>query len=219
MMKTDAQLQRDIMDELRWDPAVGDAEIGVAVKDGVVTLAGEVESFAKRFAAVKAAERVAGIRALAEDIHVKIPSAATRTDTEIAHAAANALEWDVEVPISGVTARVQDGWVWLEGEVEWQYQRVAAERAVRYLTGVKGVNNVVRIAPRLSTSDVKDRIERALKRNAELESKHITIETAPEGKVVLRGTVHSFAERKDAENAAWSAPGVREVDDELAVVT
>lgn len=218
-MRTDAQLQRDVMDELRWDPAVGDAEIGVAVKDGVVTLAGEVESFARRFAAVKAAERVAGIRAIAEDIHVKIPSATTRTDTEIAHAAANALEWDVEVPVTGVKARVQDGWVWLEGDVEWQYQRVAAERAVRYLTGVKGVNNVLRIAPKLSVSDVKDRIQRALQRNAEVESKNISIETAADGKVVLRGTVHSFAERRDAENAAWSAPGVREVDDELAVVT
>lgn len=218
-MRTDAQLQRDVMDELRWDPAVGDAEIGVAVKDGVVTLAGEVESFARRFAAVKAAERVAGIRAIAEDIHVKIPSASTRTDTEIAHATANALEWDVEVPVTGVKARVQDGWVWLEGDVEWQYQRVAAERAVRYLTGVKGVNNVLRIAPKLSVSDVKDRIQRALQRTAEVESKNISIETAADGKVVLRGTVHSFAERRDAENAGWSAPGVREVDDELAVVT
>jgi osmotically-inducible protein OsmY len=217
MFRTDMQLQRDVMDELRWDPAVGQSEIGVAVKDGVVTLSGEVETFAKRFAAMKAVERVVGVRAVAGDIHVHIPAAAVKTDTEIAHAAATALDWDVEVPVPAVKARVQNGWVWLEGEVDWQYQRIAAERAVQYLVGVKGVTNGIRIAPQVSAPDVKKRIETALQRSAEVEAKHITVE-ALDGKVTLRGTVHSFTERRDAEAAAWSAPGVHSVKDELAVV-
>jgi osmotically-inducible protein OsmY len=216
-MLTDGQLQRDVMEELRWDPAVGQAEIGVAAKDGVVTLTGEVESFAKRFAAMKAVTRVAGVRALAGDIHVKIPNASTRTDTEIAHAAATALDWNVEVPVPGVRATVQDGRIRLEGEVEWAYQRDAAERVVRYLTGVKGVTNVISIKPRVSVSDVRKRIEDALKRSAEVDSQKIKVK-AIDGKVTLRGSVHSFAERKDAEDAAWSAPGVRQVEDDLAVV-
>jgi len=217
MLKTDAQLQRDVMDELRWDPAVGQAEIGVAVKDGVITLSGQVETFAKRFAAMKAVERVAGVRAVAGDIHVHIPAAAERTDTEIAHATANALDWAVEVPVPGVKARVQNGWVWLEGDVDWQYQRIAAERAVRYLTGVRGVTNALRIKPQASAPDVKQRIENALKRSAEVEAKNIKVE-AVNGQVTLRGTVHSYAERKDAEDAAWAAPGVHSVEDDLAVV-
>jgi osmotically-inducible protein OsmY len=217
MFRTDMQLQRDVMDELRWDPAVGQSEIGVAVKNGVVTLSGEVETFAKRFAAMKAVERVAGVRAVAGDIHVHIPAAAEKTDTEIAHAAANALDWDVEVPVPAVKARVQNGWVWLEGDVEWNYQKIAAERAVQFLTGVKGVTNVVKIKPNASASDVKDRIETALKRSAEVEANNITVE-AENGTVTLRGTVHSYTERKDAEKAAWSAPGVRAVKDDLAIV-
>jgi osmotically-inducible protein OsmY len=216
-MSTDSHLQTMVMDELRWDPSVGEAEIGVAAKDGVVTLSGEVESFAKRFAAMNAVNRVAGVRAVAGDIHVMIPNALTKTDTEIAHAAATALDWDVEVPVPAVRARVQGGWVWLEGEVEWAYQRSAAERAVRYLTGVKGVTNVITIKPRVSVTDVKKRIEDALKRSAEVDATKIKVE-ASDGTVTLRGSVHSFAERRDAENAAWSAPGVRKVDSDLVVV-
>jgi osmotically-inducible protein OsmY len=217
MFRSDAQLQRDVMDELRWDPAVGQSEIGLAVKDGVVTLSGEVETFAKRFAAMKAVERVAGVRAVAGDIHVHIPAAAVKTDTEIAHAAATALDWDVEVPVPAVKARVQNGWVWLEGSVDWQYQRLAAERAVQYLAGVKGVTNVIRISPQASVPDVKRRIEHALKRSAEVEAHNIIVD-AVDGTVTLRGTVHSYNERIDAEKAAWSAPGVRAVKDDLAVV-
>jgi osmotically-inducible protein OsmY len=217
MFRSDALLQRDVMDELRWDPAVGQSEIGVAVKDGVVTLSGEVETFAKRFAAMKAVERVAGVRVVAGDIHVHIPTAAVKTDTEIAHAAATALDWDVEVPVPGVKARVQNGWIWLEGNVDWQYQRLAAERAVQNLTGVKGVTNVIHITPQASVPDVKRRIETALKRSAEVEAHNIIVD-AVDGMVTLRGTVHSYTERKDAEKAAWSAPGVRAVKDDLAVV-
>lgn len=215
-MKADLQLQRDVEDELRWDPSVREAEIGVAVKDGVVTLVGYVSTFAQKFAAERAAERVSGIRALAEDLKVNIPGGLTRSDTDIAHAAVNALRWDIEVPDDLIKVRVENGWVTLEGSVDWYYQKAAAERAVRYLTGVKGLTNLVNIKPKVSVYEVKAEIESALKRSAELDAKKITVDTT-DGKVILRGTVRSWAERQEAERAAWNAPGVREVKDELFV--
>lgn len=216
MLKTDTQLQHDIMEELRWDPALNRAEIGVAVKEGVVTLSGEVDSYAKKFAAVRAAERLQGVRAIAEELTVVLPSLSKRTDTEIAHAVADRLQWDITVPAGSVRARVEDGWVWLDGEVEWQYQRAAAEHTVRFLTGVKGVTNMITLKKQASVVDVRQRIDAALKRHAELDAHQISIE-ALEGKVILRGKVRSWAERGDAEQAAWSAPGVTAVDDQLAV--
>ena len=216
MIKTDAQLQRDIIDELRWDPSVGAAEIGVAAKNGVVTLSGQVDSFAKKYAAVRAAERVAGVRAIAEELKVVLPGSFKRTDTDLAHVVASTLKWDVQVPDEKVKARVEDGWVWLEGEVDWQYQSGAAERAIRNLTGVKGVTNLLQIRKRASIPDVKQHIESALKRHAELDAKKISIE-ASDGRVTLKGKVRSWTERQDAELAAWSAPGVTNVDDELLV--
>jgi osmotically-inducible protein OsmY len=216
MTKTDAQLQRDVIDELRWDPSVGSAEIGVAAKNGVITLSGQVESFAKKYAAVRAAERVAGVRAIAEEVNVVLPMSFKRTDTDIAHAAASTLKWDVQVPDDRVKARVDDGWVWLEGDVEWQYQSAAAERAVRNLAGVRGVTNLLQVKAHASAPDVKERIESALKRHAEIDSQQIRVE-ATDGSVTLRGKVRSWAERQDAELAAWSAPGVTRVHDELLV--
>jgi osmotically-inducible protein OsmY len=216
MMKSDAQLQRDVIEELRWDPSVGRTEIGVAAKDSVVTLTGEVNSFAKKYAAVKAAERVAGVRVIAEDVTVQLALSSKRTDTDIAHAVADRLRWDVDVPNDGAKARVDSGWVWLEGETEWQFQKSAAERAVRYLTGVRGVTNLITLKANASVPDVKLRIESALKRHAELDSQQIRVE-ALDGKVTLRGTVRSWAEREDAETAAWAAPGVTTVEDELAI--
>ena len=216
MIKTDGQLQKDVIDELRWDPAVGNAEIGVAAKSGVVTLTGQVPTFAKKYAATRAAERVAGVRALAEDLKVVLPSSYNRTDTDLAHAVASTLTWDVQVPNETMKARVEDGWVTLEGEVEWQYQCNAAERAVRNLTGVRGVSNLIQLKKHASVTDVKGRIESALKRHAELDSKQISVE-ALDGRVTLRGKVRSYAERQDAEFAAWSAPGVSKVEDELTV--
>lgn len=216
MKKTDIALQRDIIDELHWDPSVGMAEIGVAVQDGVVTLSGIVESNATRFNAIHAAERVAGVQALADDLIVKLPSSAARSDTDMAHAAADALRTNVEVPGDRIRVRVDDGWLILEGDVEWQYQRHAAASCVRHLTGVRGVSNLITLKARPFGPNVRRRIEDALKRSAELDLKRISVETA-DGKVTLRGTVRSWTARQDAERAAWSAPGVTCVDDQLAI--
>jgi len=216
MTKTDVQLQRDVIDELRWDPAVGPSEIGVAAKDGVVTLTGAVHSIARKFAAIHAAERVAGVKALAEDLVVELPSNFKRSDTEIAHAALAALKWHVEVPSERVRARVDDGWIVLDGELDWEFQRSAAANAVRSLTGVRGVTNNLTLKPHAFAPDVRDRIQNAIKRSAEVDSKRISVE-AMDGRVILRGTVRSWAERQDAERAAWSAPGVTAVDDQIAI--
>jgi osmotically-inducible protein OsmY len=216
MKRTDAELQRDVSAELRWDPKVRDEEVAVAVKDGVVTLAGTVETYAQKMAAERAAERVSGIRALAERLEVKPPSDRARTDTELAHLVADALRWHAEVPREKVKARVEKGWVTLDGEVEWKFERDAAERAVRYLHGVRGVVNLVAIRPHVSAYDVSQRIKEALRRRAELDASHIDV-LAADGMVTLKGTVRSWTERADAESAAWAATGVRDVDDRLTV--
>ncbi len=214
-MKTDNKLHSDVIDELAWDPQLRDAEIGVAVKSGVVTLSGTVKSYAQKLAAHAAAERVSGVKALADDLMVR-PLTSKPTDTEIAHAAVNALYWDTEVPNDRITVKVEDGWVTLEGIVPWRYQSESSERAVRYLGGVKGVSNHIKVQPAISTAEVKNKIENALKRSAELDAKRISVEAA-DGKVTLKGTVRTWAERRDAERAAWSAPGVRQVEDMIVV--
>ena len=215
-MKTDQQLRRDVEDELSWDPRISDAEIGISAKDGVVTLSGFVKSYAQRLAAEHAAERVSGVRAVAEELHVKLPGTIDLSDTDIAHRAVNALKWDVEVPDAKVKVRVDKGWITLEGEVDWNFERQATERAVRYLTGVKGVSNQLRISPHASTYDVSARIKEALRRSADTEAAKIEVE-AQGGRVTLRGNVHSWAERADVERAAWAAPGVTNVEDRLTV--
>ena len=215
-MKTDTQLQKDIIDELRWEPRVNEAEIAVSAKDGVVTLTGSVETFAQKYEAERAVERVSGVRAIADDLKVKVFGPHERSDTEIAHAAINALRWDTEVPDEKLTVKVENGWVTLKGEAEWNYQKTAAERDVRYLAGVKGISNLISVKPRASTTEVKAKIEAAFKRSAELDAKQITVETA-NGTVTLKGAVRSWAERTDAERAAWAAPGVKEVHDKLVI--
>ena len=216
MKKTDTQLQSDVIDELRFDPSVGVSEIGVAAHDGVVTLTGKVDSFAKKFAAARAAARVACVRAVASELTVSLLSSFTLTDTDIAHMATSALKWDVEVPDDSVVVRVEQGWVWLEGEVEWRFQLEAAERAIRNLAGVQGVTNLLKVKTHTSPADVKDRIERALKRHAEVDSKQVNVSVA-NGRVTLRGNVRSWTERQDVESAAWSSPGVTAVDDQLLI--
>jgi osmotically-inducible protein OsmY len=215
-MRTDSQIQRDIIDELRLDPAVGAVEIGVAVKAGVVTLSGAVDSYARKYAAIRAAERVIGVKAIAEELEVLVPGHLRHTDTELAHAVINALNWDVEVPADKVSVRVDEGWVWLEGEVEWPFQKAAAERAIRFLTGVRGVTNSLHTTARAFAPEIRKRIEDALTQNAEADAKRISVETV-DGTVTLRGTVRSWAERADAERAAWAAPGVTRVIDQLLV--
>lgn len=215
-MRTDMELQKDVVAELKWEPRLREDEIGVAVRDGVVTLTGFVPDYAQRRIAARAAERVLGVKAVAQELVVKVPEVNRRSDTDLAHQVVNGLAWDIEVPNQKIKAKVEDGWVTLEGEVEWQFQRNAAERAVRYLTGVKGVTNLVTIKPHASPSDVAQRIKEALHRSAEADAKKVHV-SAMDGKVVLTGTVRSWPERADVERAAWSANGVTAVDDKLAV--
>lgn len=216
MPKSDSQLLNDVQEELVWDPSVGRVEIGVAVNNGVVTLSGQVDSYPKKSAALRATERVTGVRAIADELKTILSSSSIRSDTDIAHVVADALRWDIQVPEEKIKARVDDGWVWLDGDVEWEYERAAAEDAVRNLTGVRGVSNDIRIKKRAWPNDVKERIESALKRQADLDAAQITVQ-ASDGRVTLRGRVHSWSARADAERAAWSAPGVSTVEDELLV--
>jgi osmotically-inducible protein OsmY len=217
-MKTDLQLQRDVLDELKFEPSIREAEIGVSAKDGVVTLTGSVDSYAEKFSAERTAERVGGVKALADDLKVKLPGSHQRSDTEIAHAAVNALRWDIQVPDDRIKTTVENGWIHLDGEVEWQYQKWAAKSAVRNLTGVKGVTNLIAVKPKkISTFEVGQKIRDSLRRHADSDADKITIE-ANDGRVTLRGTVSSFAERQDAERAAWQAAGVTKVDDMIAVM-
>lgn len=215
-MKTDLQLQQDILAELRWDPQVQEKDIAVAVREGVVTLSGKVDSYAQRIAAEHDVERVSGVQAIANEIEVTLPGDTQRSDTDIAHAAVNALKWDVEVPHEKIRVLVDDGLVTLEGTVEWHFERAAAERSVRYLSGVRGVLNRIEIKPRAGQRDVTRKIKEALHRSADLEANRITVE-ASGGQVTLRGRVRSWAERNEVERAAWSAPGVTRVDDQMTV--
>jgi osmotically-inducible protein OsmY len=216
-MRTDIQIQRDVIDELRWDPRIRSVELGVAEQDGVVTLSGSVASYAEKWAAERAAERVAGVKAVASELVVKLPSTYVRTDTEIAHRILDAFRWDVQVPDKKLQVIVTDGWVQLDGQVEWQFQKDAAARAVRNIIGVRGLTNSVKVAPMpVSAYDVRTRISDALRRQGEEHAHNISV-LATDSVVTLKGRVPTFAERRAAEYAAWSAPGVSEVHDELLV--
>jgi len=215
-MKSDNMLQRDIIDELAWEPSIDAAEIGVTVAEGVVTLTGQVPSLAEKWTAEHVTKRVAGVRAVANDITVRLPSERERSDADIARAALNALEWDVWVPHYRVTVAVSDGIIKLEGEVDTQYQKQAAERVIRHLTGVKAVTNLLRVKAAVAPADVKAKITAAFQRSAVIDARQIQIETR-DGKVILRGHVRSWAERDTAEQAAWAAPGVASVVDLLTI--
>jgi len=216
---TDEQIQLDVLEELKWDARVHPNEIGVAVKDGVVTLTGSVDNYTKKWAAENAAHRVHGVKAVANDLEVRLPSSAERTDTDIAAAATRALEWDACVPIEKLDVTVSKGWITLRGDVEWQYQKQDAERVVRRLSGVRGVTNLIIVRPRIKPSpqELKRKIEDALVRSAETDAERITVEVQGE-KVTLKGTVRSWAERQEAERVAWSAPGVIAVENRITVM-
>jgi osmotically-inducible protein OsmY len=215
-VKTDRQLQQDVFDELRWDVSVEAAHIGVEANEGVVTLSGRVGSYAEKFAAEDAAKRVAGVKAVAMDLEVKLPGSSLRTDSDIARAAVVALAWNVTVPKDAVQVKVDDGFVTLSGEVDWEFQRQAAVSAVRHLLGVRGVNNAVTLRVHVATKDVKSKIESALQRLAHRDTKAVSVEVL-DGTVTLSGTTHSYLERDTIEAAAWNAAGVQRVIDRIVV--
>jgi osmotically-inducible protein OsmY len=215
-MTNDIDLRRDVVAELNWEPIVRDEDIAVAVKGGVVTLAGTVDSYVQRYAAERAVERVHGVKAVANDLAVKLAEGIVRSDPEIAHAALKALQWHVQVPHEGIRMRVANGHVTLDGDVQWRYQRLAAERAVRKLTGVKGVTNLIRVLESATLTDVKEHINEALRQQAEADANQLAIEVS--GNVVrLQGRVRSIAEKRRVEDAAWRARGVTDVESLLTV--
>lgn len=212
----DWKLRKDVMDELDFEPSIDSAAIGVAAKNGVVTLSGHVPNYAQKIAAERAARRVKGVKAVALEIEVRYPDQAKTADDEIAKRALDILRWDALVPPGAIQVVVDKGWVTLTGAVDWQYQKRAAEEDIRRLSGVVGVANSIVIKPAVQVADVKKKIEEALKRHAEVESERIKV-TVQGGKVRLDGKVDNWDEREAAENAAWSAPGVTAVEDHLQV--
>ncbi|WP_152266353.1 BON domain-containing protein [Agriterribacter humi] len=215
-MKSDYQIQKDVMEELKWQAFLKASEIGVAVKNGVVTLSGNVDSYSKKLAAENAAKKIAGVKAVAEDIEVGISPIYRRTDAEIAEAVLDALKWHTAVQEEKIKIKVEDGNVKLEGEVEWEYQRTMAKTAIENLAGVRFVINLITVKPKISPSDIQEKIIAAFHRSATVDSSKIRAEV--EGtKVTLRGTVRSIAEKEDAENAAWFAPGVMSVVNKIEI--
>lgn len=216
MEQKDVGLQADVLDELDWEPSVNAAEIGVTVDDGIVTLAGHVPTYAEKRAAERIAMRVEGVRGVANEIDVKLPAAFEKTDADLAKAALNAIQWNVYLPQEKVKVKVEDGWITLEGKVEWNFQRTKAEQAVRALTGVRGVTNHLEVEPRTSPQGIKEKIRRSLERIAVEDAEKIRV-TADGSTVTLTGTVRSWMEREEAETAAWAAPGVKEVMNKIEV--
>lgn len=215
-MRSDSEIERDVKDELQWDPDLDATDIAVSAKKGVVTLTGFVKSYLDKYEAEAAAKRVAGVVGLANDLEVRVPHVDERPDPEIVRDAVAAIKSQLPVSSQNIKVVVNNGWLTLEGEVEWQYQKTTAENAVRRLKGVRGVINSIAVKPHVQPTDIKRKIQEAFKRNAELDAERITVETNG-SEVVLKGTVRSWTEREEAERVAWSAPGVTKVEDRVVV--
>jgi osmotically-inducible protein OsmY len=215
-MRSDREIERDVREELNWDPDLDADDIAISVKDGVVTLAGFTRSYSDRLEAEHAAKRVAGVHAIANDIEVRLPSIDQRPDPDIARDAVASLKAQLPLSHEKIKVVVKDGWLTLEGTVEWQYQKTTAENAVRKVKGVKGVTNVISLKPKVEPTDIQRRIQEAFKRNAEVDANRIAVETHG-SEVILKGTVRSWIEREEAERVAWSAPGITRVDDRIVV--
>lgn len=215
-MKTDSQIQKDIMDQLSWEPYLNAAQIGVAVKNGIVTLSGQVDTYSKKLIAENAAKKISGVKAIAEDIQIGVSPVYNKTDAEIAEAVLNALKWHTAVQEDKIKIKVEDGYVRLEGEVEWDFQRKNAASAIENLAGVRSVINLITVKPKVSSSDIEEKINEAFKRSATIDAGKITAEVIG-NKAILRGKVRSFAEKEDAENAAWFAPGITSVDSKIEI--
>jgi osmotically-inducible protein OsmY len=215
-MKSDNEIERDVRDELKWDPDLNSDDIAISVKNGVVTLAGFVPSYSDKFEAEAAAKRVAGVLAVANDLEVRLPAIDQRPDPDIARDAVAALKTQLPISYDRIKIIVKNGWVYLEGSAEWQYQKTTAEIAVRKVKGVKGVTNSIELKPQLQPSELQRKIMEAFKRNAEVDANRITVE-AKGSEVILKGTVRSWIEREEAERVAWSAPGVTKVEDRIVV--
>jgi osmotically-inducible protein OsmY len=215
-MKNDAQIQQDVLDQLKWDPLLNASEIGVSVKNGVATLSGHVDSYLKKLEAEKQAKKVVGVKAIAEDIQVGVSPSYKRSDTEIAEAAVNAIKWHTSINEQSIKAKVEDGVITLEGEVDWGYQRESAKNAVVNLIGVRSVINNLTLKQKNAPENLKQKISAAFHRSASIDASKIQVEV--EGnKAILKGKVRSFAEREDAEDAIWSAPGIFRVENKLEV--
>jgi osmotically-inducible protein OsmY len=215
-MKSDSEIERDVREELQWHPDLDATDIAVSVKNGVVALTGFVSSYTDKYEAEVAAKRVGGVVGVANDLEVRIPSVDQRPDPDIARDAVAAIKSQLPVSWENIKVVAKNGWITLEGQVEWQYQRQTAENAVRRIKGVKGVSNMIRLTPRAQPSEIKRKIQDAFRRSAEVDAGHIMVETNG-SEVILKGTVRSWVEREEAERVAWSAPGVTMVDDRIVV--